>query len=178
MQMETMCFSIVKMKLCFSDNPLSQPEHFGRFRVTNFKEEITLFSYFKARSWGLHFWGSRSPILWEMAMEGADAFDQSKSAPSTETLFVALGINIWHPGLLLSPLCENEAVFSRACSTVGSLTIAFQAPSGKLSEKNVFLSCSLWPSPGINGCLCEHLIKWGEAAVLSKSFLQLLHIDE
>lgn len=49
-------------------------------------------------------------------MEGADAFDLSKSAHSTETLFVALGINIWQPGLLLSPLCENEAVL-RARST-------------------------------------------------------------
>lgn len=44
-----------------------------------------------------------------MAIEGAGAFDQSKSACSTETLFVVFGINIWHPGCLLS-LCVNEAV--------------------------------------------------------------------
>lgn len=44
-----------------------------------------------------------------MAIEGTGAFDQSKSACSTETLFVALGINVWHPGRLLS-LCVSEAV--------------------------------------------------------------------
>lgn len=42
--MGTMCFSVVKMKLGFSGNPMSRPEHFGRFQVTNFKDEITLFS--------------------------------------------------------------------------------------------------------------------------------------
>lgn len=100
----------------FRGNPLSNPEHFGRISVMNVEEEIMFISYFRARCWGLRFQGSTSHILWEMAVDGASGFDQSKSACSTETLFGALGINAWHPGLLLSPLCANEAVSLRGVS--------------------------------------------------------------
>lgn len=96
---DTVCFSVVKMKLGFSGNPDHKFQRWNNF-VLLVQSKVFGPPFLREQ---------KSHPVREMAIEGADAFDQSKSACSTETPFVALGINIWHPGCLLS-LCVNEAV--------------------------------------------------------------------